>query len=258
MTRPKAKLTFYSTLLCSLLGTSPVLAAQHLVFCYDPYPPYAMLENEETPTGTKVRLLQTVVDRIDGVTAEVVLLPWRRCLTEAQEGRLDGILPLFYSVERETYLTYSIATHTQISTFWFNSTTFPKGVNWDGDLVELAHYTLGMVRGSIIDPEMEAAFAAHNQISRASNAESLMRMLRFGRVDLIAIDQSVGRYNVLRNGWEDHIKMIEHPISEQKSYFALSNASGAADLLPEFNKAIVELHEAGTIEQIFEQILPLN
>ena len=51
-------------------------ADTHLTFCYDPYPPYTLGEQGPATKGLKVDLLRAVVARIDGVTAEVVLLPW--------------------------------------------------------------------------------------------------------------------------------------------------------------------------------------
>ena len=70
-------------------------AGTELTFCYDPYPPYTLGKEGEAEGGTKVALLNAVVQRIKGLDAKVEILPWKRCQAMAGSGDVDGILPLF-------------------------------------------------------------------------------------------------------------------------------------------------------------------
>lgn len=221
-----------------------------LTFCYDHYPPYTVGDGGIPEGGLKVELLQKVMQRIDGLEAVTVLLPWQRCLAHAKTGEADGILPLFKSPEREAFLAFTEGTFQQTNTFWYNRERFPDGLDWGDGYAGVSRLKLGMVNGSVIDPEMEAAFSSRNRIIRGSDVTGLMQMLLFDQLDLIAIDDAVGRYHVRLNGWQDRIAAAGTPVSSRTSHFGLSRASGAGAYLEEFDRVIRELKAEGEIGRI--------
>ncbi|OED35136.1 hypothetical protein AB833_31345 [Chromatiales bacterium (ex Bugula neritina AB1)] len=229
-------------------------AQTNLTFCYDPYPPYTLGSEESLQGGLKVDLLQAVTEHIDGITANVILMPWKRCQSQAKAGEVDGILPLFRNEEREEYLVFTDVTHQEGSAFFYNSTKFPDGINWNGDFDELSHLRLGMLNGSFIDADMETVFSEAREITRVRDVKTLMQLLLKSRVDLVATERSVGIYTAQQNGWQDKIATIELSISERDSQFGLSIASGAKHYLNAFNQAIKELSDAGEIDRIFSRI----
>lgn len=233
---------------CLMTGTAR--AETVLTFCYGTYPPYSLGSGAIPSGGLKVELLDEVTSRIDGIRAVVVLRPWRRCLAQVKAGEADGTLPLFRSPEREAYLAFTDGTFQQKNTFWYNRRRYPDGLEWGDGFFGVAHLRLGMVNGSIIDQEMEAAFERNNRIVRSRGAHNLMQMLVYDGLDLIAIDEAVGRYHVTRNGWQDRIAVANIPISSKYSHFGLSRVSGADAYLAEFNRVIAELQEDGTIAEI--------
>ena len=226
-------------------------ADTHLTFCYDPYPPYTLGEQGPATKGLKVDLLRAVVARIDGVTAEVVLLPWKRCQENARDGQVDGILPLFRTAEREAYLDYTDGTFVQTSVFWYRKANYPEGLAWSGAYDGIADLRLGMLTGAHIDTQMQEAFSAVQPITRTAGMASLFLMLGHSRVDLVALDLQVGRHFMALNNWSDSFAAVDPPISSQVAYFGLSKASGAARYLPQFNAALAEMRAAGEIEAIY-------
>jgi polar amino acid transport system substrate-binding protein len=202
--------------------------------------------------GFKVTLLDEVMDRIEGVTATVDLMPWKRCQLEVREGNLDGILPLFPSEERSAYLVFSSPTFDQASGFWYARDRHPSGIEWNGNSDSLANLRLGMLNGSIIDAEMERAFRSQGEILRAADVPALFLMLEYDRVDLIAIDMAVGRYHVERMAASGSFAAVDPPISSQASVFGLSRVTGADAYLDAFNAAIAALQAEGRIAAILE------
>jgi polar amino acid transport system substrate-binding protein len=238
--------------LAVLFALSPFLAAADtkLTFCYDPYPPYTFGAEGVADGGLKVALLDAVVDQIEGLTAEVILLPWKRCQAQARSGEVDGILPLFESAERESYLAFTDATFLQTSQFFYRQDQFPGGLEWTGELAEIANLRLGMVSGSILDTTMEEAFSDNNDILRARDADGLLKLLAKKRVDLIAIDTAVGRHTIERGGWRGQFAAVERPISSRTAHFGLAKASGTDRYVDAFNRAIATLAQSGHIEEI--------
>lgn len=239
-----------AALIATALLMPGAAAADELSFCYDPYPPYT-LGSEGAPTGgLKVKLLEAVVARIDGVTARVELLPWKRCQQDVKAGMYDGILPLFPNDERRTYMAFSDPTIHQDSVFWYSRAHHPQGLSWDGDATTLSHLTLGMLRGSYIDSAVEDTFSVVQRLERADSVAALFLMLEHGRIDLVAIDAAVGRYTVKHQDTHDAFEQVERPISTRASAFGLSRVTGADRHIEAFNTAIAALRQSGALQAI--------
>lgn len=225
-------------------------AETRLTFCFDPYPPYTYETDGKITSGLKVDLLQAVVSRIDGLSAEVQNLPWKRCQAQAEAGKVDGILPLFKTPARERYLAFTTGTFHETYNFWYRRAQFPDGLTWDGEIASVAHLRMGVLTGAFIAQELEAGLEPGNEIVWVKDVGSLMQMLEFGRVDLAVTDRIVGHYTVRQNGWQDSLQIVETPIASKPSYFALSRITGAEQYIEDFNRAIDEMHADGTITAI--------
>ena len=117
--------------------------AETLQFCYDPYPPYTLGQEGPAEGGLKVELLDAVMARIEGLSAEVTLLPWKRCQAMVRSGQFDGILPLFRNAERASYMAFSIGTFNETSRFWYRRDSAAEELDWNGDFASIAHLRLG-------------------------------------------------------------------------------------------------------------------
>lgn len=240
-------------ILASAFGALPLgLWAEELSFCSDPYPPYTIGSYGIPEGGLNVTLLYEVAALIDGLTVSVELMPWKRCQVEAQQGNLDGILPLFESEDRRSYLAFSDDVFEETSVFWYLQSRFPDDVEWNGDLTRVSDLRLGMLNGGLIDATMEQAFEAGTGILRAPDLQALFLMLEHDRVDLIALDYAVGRYHLRELGKSDRFGVVEPPISSRPSRFGLSKATGADAYLGAFNDAIASLRAEGRIAAIMD------
>ena len=224
--------------------------AEELRFCYDPYPPFTIVEEGKEVRGIKVDILAAVVDRIDGLSASIEIMPWQRCQATVLEGRLDGILPLFPNDERRGYMDFTVDVLDEQSVFWFSRAQFPEGLVWSGDFDEISDLRLGMLRGGYVDRAMEDAFAARGTITRSSSIEALFLMLEHNRIDLVATDLAVGHFHAAELGLQDRLESVSRPISTQAAQFGLSRLTGAAQYLGAFNKAILDLQAEGRIKRM--------
>ena len=237
--------------LLGVLSLFPCLvAAADLKFCYDPYPPYTLGTSGEPSGGLKLRVLNEVINRIDGVTASVVLLPWFRCQEAVKSGEIDGILPLFQNEERNEYMAFTDDVFLEQSVFWYDRARFPEGLSLGRDFQDMSHLRLGMLQGGYINKTMEAAFSANRTIQRAHSVEALMLMLQHDRVDLIATDAVVGAYTVELLGLSEKVAKVADPIAVQPSKFGLSRVTGADKHLAAFNQVLEEMRQSGLLEEI--------
>ncbi len=242
--------------LCTILVLSwftPQMAMAEgklLKFCYDPYPPYTLGTAGTPDGGLKVNLLEAVVDQINGLDASVTLMPWKRCQVEARLGNVDGILPLFKNDERSEYLEFSIGTFPQLSTFWYNVEKHPNGIEWSGKFEDISHLKLGMLNGGHINEDMETEFERKSGIQRARDMDILVALLQKQRVDLIAIDDNVGRFVIEQKKLSYTLVPVKVPISMRQSFFGFSKVSGANKYRNQFDEVIKRLEQDGTIEKI--------
>lgn len=256
-----ARLDPVSTLLSRvLLQLATALAAGLLVtgaqaqtsvkFCYDPYPPYTFGQTGAAPTGgSALRLLEEIFAGIKGVEASVILLPWKRCQQMARLGQVDGILPLIKDAEREQYLAFSDSVWEQRSVFWYKRAKHPQGIAWRS-FEDIAGLPLGMLLGSFISAEMEAAFSARGTLERVGAPDNLFRMLLAERLDLVALDEGVGNYVIHKNGWDQQLVAATQIINMQEAYLGISKASPALSLLPRLNERIRVLKAQRRFKQI--------
>ncbi|UTH73645.1 ABC transporter substrate-binding protein [Chromobacterium sp. IIBBL 290-4] len=221
-----------------------------ITVCYDKYPPYALGEfGQESQGGIKVRLLQEIGKQL-GLKVTVKILPWKRCQSEAKEGRVDGILPLYKTAEREQYLAFSVPVMKQFNCFMYRKSLFRGEVDW-ADYASLAKYKLGMEIGSVVDKSMEDAFSASHAIERAADSITLIRMIESGRIDMATVDSNVGRYLLNQQGVTETIGLSNAPIGQMSdAAFGFSKAAGAQRWVPEFNRIIEKMRATGQLDKL--------
>lgn len=227
------------------------LADRHYSFCYDPYPPFTLGQSGTPEGGLKVELLSVIFDRLDGVSADVTLLPWKQCQFQARVGQFDGILPLFKNDERSEYLLFSDSVFDQLSVFWVRASDYPDGLEWN-NFSELSDLKLGMLIGAFIHRDMEAQFEQSKGIHRGKDVKNLFQLLLHKRVDIVAIDKDVGQYMLDQEGLSDQIHMVGKPIDLKESFIGLSKASDVTALLDDINAVILAIKQDGTLNALRE------
>jgi polar amino acid transport system substrate-binding protein len=227
---------FIFFILTLFLLSSPSRAAEkNYTFCYDTYPPYTIgTEGLSTVKGIKSEIVMAIA-HAKGFKANVLLMPWARCQEEVKKGRIDSVLPLFKTSEREAFFQFSKKVMLQDSTFFYKKTRFQHGLKWNR-FEDLKMYNLGMVRGSNIAKAMEEVFESdNNQILRIRDAESLNRLLLAGRVELIAMDRLVGNFLLEENNLENQIGSAPQSIRSEYVYFATTKNARGSELLELIN-----------------------
>lgn len=225
-------------------------AEETLRFCYDPYPPYSFGSEGPAEGGLNVDLLHRVASQIEDVSVSVTLLPWRRCQLEAQSGEFDGILPLFRNEEREAYLAFTYETSQEAYHLFYRPDQFPDGLPFDGSFDQISDLRLGMLTGGYISDDLDAAFDEATNVTRARDVETQVQLLLAGRVDIIAMNRTVGTYYITINDWADRVAMADVPLSARPVQFGLSRASGADQHLQAFNDVISQMQATGEIQAI--------
>ncbi len=221
----------------------------------DPWPPFIVKEgSSSSPKGTAVQFLKRIFERVPEIEVKFVLHDsWSRLLDEVKHGKMDGIIILAKTAEREEYMTYSDSYTQKRTVFFYKKSRFPKGIKWN-TYEDLSSYVIGGQRSSNYSNDFEEAIK--NNVIKAELVTEIKQhliMLKYGRIDLAAENEVVGNTFYKEKGWHNEIAIVEKPIDVGLYYMALSKKSPAASLMPKINKVIAQLKKEGVPDQIFNQ-----
>lgn len=142
-------------------------------------------------------LMRRVQAQWPGLRVEYTLLPWSRCLQEAEEGRFDGVLAASWTAERAARLVYprrDDRLDEELRLFRLGYALLRRkgsGVHWDGERFvgteTRAGRALGAERGyAVVSFARERGAAVED---RFPNATSLVEALKIGRVAGVLVAQ---------------------------------------------------------------------
>jgi polar amino acid transport system substrate-binding protein len=127
-----------------------------------------------------------------GVTFDLQVLPWRRCLLDAQQGRVDGVMAISHSAERAVWLAYPMrqglpdaSLRVRLDRYhWYARSE--QTLSWDGRSLEgLGSGSVGAVAGySVVGVLRDMGFKVDEQ---AGSTQATLRMLSLARIEAAAV-----------------------------------------------------------------------
>lgn len=232
------------------------LAGQTIRVCDDAneWPPYSYVQREagrQELRGFSVDLVKSIFTK-HGISFQIDLLPWKRCLREVSEGtHYQMLLNAAATPEREAEYLLSQPYHQTHSYYFYLKQRFPDGLKLKGSS-ELQAYTLGGVRGYAY-PALPAS--TREQMLRTGNYSSLFRMLQLGRVDLLVEDfeamQGLARAGAIELPGNPAIAYAPLPGVAPSVYhlmFTRQRPAGAA-LQALFNSELQQMQASGELDR---------
>jgi polar amino acid transport system substrate-binding protein len=218
-----------------LLASSLCAQAQPLQVCTNEWPPYTLLEDGQV-RGIDADLLHLALSNL-GISYNITLEPWRRCLYKMNEGQLDILLDAFYSEERVKNMLFPSEPMAESAMVLFYATARPHRIN---SVEELSGLRVGTEPGYAYRDE---SFASGSHFIRedAPTLEANFGKLLLGRVDLVITDRAVGLYTANSLGMQNAIGFNSQPLYSDRVYAAFSRKPSTAALLPRFEAELKRL-----------------
>lgn len=243
---------FWQTSLCLLaIAFSTPLAAKPRVlhFVTHPLPPYSYEQNGQA-AGPMVEILALACARI-GIDCQTQVLPWRRALSLAEQGSVEGIFSVIDIPERQQQL-HLLRPVLNLRYAFFAppdskfSYTNPDSLRGR----KLAAYGPSGVSSALLDmvktqPETQVSVVLSNP-----TAFKMLLAGRFGRDGLVLANEDVA-LNLMANPSFQGVKEVG--IFRSLTYtFGLSRANNSIDpeLAKSFNQALLRLCREGIVGQI--------
>ncbi|WP_374351409.1 substrate-binding periplasmic protein [Chitinimonas sp.] len=231
-----------------LLLSLACLAGPKVQLVSTDYPPYfspTMAEN-----GTVVAIARAAFEAA-GYEVEVEFRPWARLLAETRAGNFDAVVAVWYSADRNDYLTYSEPLVETLLGF-YGRREQPIEVR---NLGALREYQIGTVRGYANPPAFEAANLNKDD---AVDDMTNLRKLAAGRLDLVLIDQALAGYLLQKEpALAARLEWRDPPVQKMPLYLGIAKKRPTyLQTQAAFNRGLAEIRRNGTLERILTR-LPL-
>lgn len=227
-----------------LLPTSAF--AQKLTLVTINYPPYSgqSLKNY----GPLVDIASQVFIQA-GYQSSVIFMPWARALSWCQQAKIDGIIGVWHTEERQQLGYFSAPLITNQLVFYQN---IDQNIRFES-FVQLAAQDLviGTVRGYALADGIEASGV---ELYRVADDEQNFRMLAKGRVDLITVDKELAHYLLAQpqlSAIKKQVKPLSHVLRVEPLHVLMCGKTERARMLAQgFDQHLATFRKNGRFEQL--------
>ncbi len=216
---------------------------------------YAPFVDRHLPGGGLIAEIVTAAFGAVGREAHVVYLPWQRAFAGVARGQYAGTFPHFHSQELAEDFYYSDPIYPLVQRIYISQ---DRGLDFH-TLDDLTGHRMCSPIGHVLDQSLQKLVdtAAISIISPAS-IEVCARMLERGRVDFMALDETVYRRLQYNTGRDWHLQPVGKPLSSSELYVLFpKSAPDSLMVLWEFNRGLQMIHECGAFNRLVERHLDM-
>ncbi|MCG8671953.1 MAG: transporter substrate-binding domain-containing protein [Pseudomonadales bacterium] len=216
----------------------------------DPWPPYVYAENNKV-VGTDVEVTQAVLKRM-GLTADFQLLPWKRCLSLVENKRVDAILAVSVTGEREKFLHFpSEPVSRGITVFFIKAEDPISSINLDNP----QNLNVGAMLGYEYCDELDNSRLMAGA-SRVPTLEQNFNMLLSGRIDLAVAIELVGYHKASKMGISDQLAVVGNErYCPGGNYLAFAQKPGYEKLATRFGEELIKFKATDAYQRILAKYL---
>lgn len=247
---------FLVSLPLSLLAKPP----KTVHFVGEHWPPwlYNVEQIKSDRRGFAIAVIEEIFEKIENHQMSFEFYPWKRSLYMVKTGKKDGIALASHNKHRAEYFIYSDEIIRNPAVILYRKNEKPV---WS-ELKQLNQYSFGVLSGQEYGNLFELSAKNFNyDVTRLTGTVTRgIKMLTTNRFDLF-ITTKVSAYEQFKNNpkYKKQLEMVDSPFSEGDVYYlAISKKSQHARLIPQINKAILELKQDGTIDRLMKRYLIYN
>ncbi len=256
-----------SALICFLFFCHGLLAVaaepqiKKVTICNDTaeWPPYSYFERrngEKTQkiVGFSVDLIHEIFER-EGIDYEISMLPWKRCLANVKNGRVDMVLDASYNKEREMGYYISRPCYFTNSFYFYSKKHFPNGLNIK-TMTQLQKYRVGGRLGFNYKP-----YGIENSqlVVNAKTFPSLITALHRNRCDLFIEKFEIlkGYSTIITNIFSDSdLQYAPVPEAGPEPFYFMFTKNNKGKLLKKIvDSGIDRLEKNGSLQKMLQRYI---
>jgi len=244
------KNAFITCFLIIVISLSNVFAAEKLVFLGAEYPPYEYREGQELK-GLSIELLQEIFILLNNPRNDIKLIPWKRAYETALTQKNTIVFSTLRTQEREKLFYWIGPIYVDSFGLFKLKKRHDIVIN---TLEDAKKYKVGTVNGTASEKILiSKGFTKHNHISSMTHTSQNVKMLLFGRVDLIVSSESRLAF-ALKDKGQSASKVSNAYTIDNKNigYFAF-NINTEQDTIQKFKQAYDTLVKNGTYQRLLSK-----
>ncbi|HEX9614339.1 MAG TPA: PAS domain S-box protein, partial [Bacteroidota bacterium] len=227
----------------STIGASSVTTRPKLVVGGDhDCPPYEFLDKGE-PTGFNIELMRAVAD-VMGFDVEFRLGPWNKVRRDLEQGRIDALAGMYYSVDRSRLVDFSVP-HTLVTTGLFVRQDSPIR-----SYADIRGREIIVQEGDIIHDTLKRKELASRIVTVTDPGEEL-KLLASGNHDCTLMPSRLQGEHFIKTFGFSNLRTINTVLPNLQYCFAV--AKGNRDLVYQLDEGLKILKVNGKYREIYEK-----
>ena len=241
-------------ILAAMLAFAGVSAvAESLTMCTNvAFPPYEFYGDDGQPTGIDVEIAKAIAAKL-GYELEVVDIEFAQCIPGVQSGKYDfSAAGMTVTEERKQMVQFTDTYATGIQ-----SVIVPEACEFEGldDFVEengSVKVGVQMATTGDLYTTWDYEDEGKGTVERYASGAAAVQALLAGKVDCVVIDNEPAKNFVAQN---EGLKILDTAYAEEEYAMAFAKDS---PIYADFNAALAELIEDGTVKGIIDTFIPAN
>ena len=243
---------FIAMILVAMLAFAGVSAvAESLTMCTNvAFPPYEFYGDDGQPTGIDVEIAKAIAAKL-GYELEVVDIEFAQCIPGVQSGKYDfSAAGMTVTEERKQMVQFTDTYATGIQSIIVPEACEAEGL--DDFVEENGSVKVGVQMATTGDlyTTWDYEDEGKGTVDRYTNGAAAVQALIAGKVDCVVIDNEPAKNFVAQN---EGLKILDTAYAEEDYAMAFAKDS---PIYADFNAALAELIEDGTVQGIIDTFIP--
>jgi len=212
------------------------------------FPPYIMVKENGETHGIVVDMVRKLAVRLDQ-PVRFKISNWARAYRIVTQHESDALIPAMKTVERLEYLHYPETPLLYLNFYLISH----KGnrYKFNGNFKELADYKVGRLRDAKVAPSFDKALSdGLFTVEQRNSTKMLVKAALLKRLDFIALDWRVSRWEELSQSQHQQLIAIEPALGKVPVYLAFSNIRYTVEDVSRINKHLSKMHNEHILEHL--------
>ena len=225
--------------------------AESLTLCTNvAFPPYEFYGEDGEATGIDIEIAKAIAAKL-GYDLEVVDIEFGQCIPGVQSGKYDfSAAGMTVTEERKQMVQFTDTYATAIQVVIVPSESEATSIE---DIIEAnGSVKIGVQMATTGDIYTTGDYeeAGLGSVERYNTGAAAVQALKSGKVDCVVIDNEPAKNFVAQN---EGLKILDTAYAEEEYAMAFSKES---PIYADFNAALAELIEDGTVQGIIDTFIP--
>ena len=197
------------------------------------YPPFYFFDENKQPTGICIDIVNQVAQSMN-ISVQYVSYPWKRMLKYGSDGKVDAVMPLFKTNEREQFLTFPETGLIDETNSFFTSNA--NTIKYSGKFTDIINLKIGVIDKYSYGKEFDNIDFTDKTI--VQDSKQLILLVQKNRIELGLGNSKVVTYFAKKMDAADKIHFLYPPVTINPLFVGFSKKRVSQDFVNQFNKQL--------------------